>query len=331
VSALHNQVSPPVMSVRGLSKTYLSRVGFRTQKIRAVHDLSLDLRGGEVLALVGESGSGKSSTARLIMGLEAPTEGEIQLAELGIYSGRKRDAAFRARVQMIFQDPFGSFNPVHTLGYPIERALLRHKLVNSRVESRARGIALLESVGLIPGLEFFAKYPHQASGGQRQRAAIARALAVSPKIILADEPTSMLDVSVRMDILELLQTLKQRQGISYLYITHDLASARVFADRVMVMIGGMVVEAGPTSELMERPAHPYTRALLAAMPGASKQRRSGVETGQRRRHASAPGSGCPFAAGCDDAISRCQSKIPGLYQIDAFHTVRCYFGGRIRN
>ncbi len=253
----------PLLSVRGLSRRFHVRESlWRTKTVYAVRDVSFDVRRGESVALVGESGSGKSTTARMIARLLAPSEGEILLDGAPAASG----LAYRRRVQMIFQDPFSSLNPVHRIGYHIERPLLRHGFAADRAEAARRTCSLLETVGLSPGADVARKYPHELSGGQRQRVAIARALAVEPDLILADEPTSMLDVSIRVGVLNLLRDLKERRGIAFLYITHDLASARYFADRTMVMRNGEIVEHGPSARVMDAPEHPYTRLLLAAVP-----------------------------------------------------------------
>jgi peptide/nickel transport system ATP-binding protein len=234
-------VSPPLISVRSLGKSFGGR--------RVLHDVSFDVRPGEVVALVGESGSGKSTVARLIAGLMPASTGEIRLA---------------GSLGMIFQDPFASLNPVHRVRYHLERPLRRHRKLRTVTE-------LLEEVGLVPPGEIAMKFPDQLSGGQRQRVAIARALAVEPQVILADEPTSMLDASIRIGVLNLLRDLKEQRGIAFLYITHDLASARYLADRIMVMRGGEIVDAGTADELLGSPRHEYTRLLLgsAATGGVS--------------------------------------------------------------
>ena len=253
-----------LLSVRGLSRTF----GRGAAAVRAVDDVSFDVQAGEVVALVGASGSGKSTVARLIARLDRPTAGQIVWRGQDVLAaeGRRPSLAYRAGVQMIFQDPFAVLNPVHTIAHHLERPLRLHRRIGDRAQVSAAVQALLETVGLHPAAEMAGKYPHQLSGGQRQRVGIARALAVQPALVLADEPTSMLDVSIRMEILNLLLTLKQRQGLAYLYITHDLGSARAIADRLLVMQAGRIVESGPTADVLAQPAHEYTRALLAAIP-----------------------------------------------------------------
>ena len=247
------------LAVEGLSKQF-------GKKIRAVEDVSFTLRPGRITALVGESGSGKSTVARMLVGLYRPSGGAIVFdgRDVTRLRGRRRLVRYRSQVQMVFQDPFGSLNPVRTVGHHLERPLLIHGIV-PRSEVRDRVHELLQTVGLVPPEQVAEKFPHQLSGGQRQRVAIARALAVEPKVLLADEPISMLDVSIRIGILNLILDLKQR-GIAFLYITHDIASARYVADEVLVMYAGRVVEQGPTDAVLHDPQHAYTRLLLSAVP-----------------------------------------------------------------
>jgi peptide/nickel transport system ATP-binding protein len=254
-----------VLEVDGLTKDFGGGVG--RPRLRAVDDVSFALRPGTVTALVGESGSGKSTVARLVAKLHEPTSGTIRYADKDIARARGRRAllAYRAEVQLIFQDPFASLNPVKRVEHHLARPLLIHGLC-SRRDVRPRVHELLRQVGLVPPDEVAQKYPHQLSGGQRQRVAIARALAVGPRVILADEPISMLDVSIRVGILNLIEQLKREFGIAFLYITHDIASARYVADEVLVMVRGRVVEQGPTDAVLQDPRHPYTRLLLSAVP-----------------------------------------------------------------
>jgi peptide/nickel transport system ATP-binding protein len=258
--------APALISVRGLTRTFGG--GRRAPAIRAVDDVSFDVRAGEVVALVGESGSGKTTVARMIARLLPPSAGQILWAgrDVLVSERRRPSLAYRADVQMIFQDPFAVLNPVHTVGHHLARPLRIHGKVPDRRSLPAAVHALLESVGLSPAAEVAAKFPHQLSGGQRQRVGIARALAVQPSLVLADEPTSMLDVSIRLEILNLLLALKRSRGIGYLYITHDLGSARAMADRVLVMQSGRIVDSGPAAAVLDRPTHPYTRRLLEAIP-----------------------------------------------------------------
>ncbi len=255
-----------VLSLRGLTKTFPAK-GNKGDPVYAVRDVSFDVARGEAVAVVGESGSGKSTVARMIARLLEPTRGEIVFQGQTVLEREPRGPSpdYRARVQMVFQDPFGSLNPVHPLGYTVERPLVNYANVKDKAQLAARVESLLKRVGLTA--DFAKKFPHEASGGQRQRVAIARALAAEPALILADEPTSMLDVSLRTGILTLLRSLKE-QGVSFVFITHDLASARVFADRIVVMYQGQIVEEAPAAELIESPKHEYTQRLLHAATSA---------------------------------------------------------------
>lgn len=254
--------SSALLEVRRLSKSFPADRGSGRKQV--LKDIDIAIRAGEVVALVGESGSGKSTIGRIIARLDAPDAGEIWLDGEDVLKTQRRrpTLAYRASVQMIFQDPFSSLNPVHTISEHLERPLLRHGRATKQDLER-RVAELLRSVGLDPPEELVHKYPHALSGGQRQRVAVARALAVEPRLIIADEPTSMLDVSVRMGVLNLLARLKRDRGLAFLFITHDLASARYLADRVVVLHGGRIMEQGPADALLSAPQHPYTRLLLS--------------------------------------------------------------------
>ena len=262
-------MSSAAIEVQGLAKHFPLGGSplVRRRVLRAVDDVSFELRPGAVTALVGESGSGKSTVARLISRLYEPTEGRILFRgeDVSKVRGRRALVRYRSQVQMIFQDPFASLNPVKRVHHHVARPLLIHGLA-SRRDVGARVQELLASVGLVPPDEIAQKYPHQLSGGQRQRVAIARALAVEPAVILADEPISMLDVSIRLGILNLMLDLKQEREIAFLYVTHDIASARYVADEVLVMYAGQIVEQGATDDVLQTPLHPYTRLLLSAVP-----------------------------------------------------------------
>ncbi|MCT1396299.1 ATP-binding cassette domain-containing protein [Microbacterium sp. p3-SID338] len=254
------------LEARNLVKDFHLRSGFRTSVLHAVKDVSFTLEAGRTTALVGESGSGKSTIARMLMKLETPTSGSILLD--GEESGTRGSALerYRSDVQMVFQDPFASLNPFHTIVHHLERPIrLHHPKLDSR-EVRARAIELLERVRLTPGESFAGRRPHELSGGQRQRVAIARALAPGARFIVADEPVSMLDVSIRLGVLNLLAELQREENLGVLYITHDLATARHFSDDIMVLFRGDVVERGSADEVILNPQHEYTRTLLAAAP-----------------------------------------------------------------
>jgi peptide/nickel transport system ATP-binding protein len=257
------------LEVQGLGKRFPLRTGitFKRESLAAVDDVSFTLQPGRVTALVGESGSGKSTVARMLSRLYPPTEGKILFdgEDVSEHRRKKEVLDYRSKVQMIFQDPFSSLNPVKRIDHHIARPLQIHGIRPRRgVEARVH--ELLQQVGLIPPEEIAKKYPHQLSGGQRQRVAIARALAVEPSVILCDEPISMLDVSIRIGILNLILQLKRELRIAFLYITHDIASARYVADEVLVMYLGRIVEQGPTDAVLHDPQHAYTKLLLSAVP-----------------------------------------------------------------
>lgn len=320
----------PVMDVRNLSKCFPIGGMFGSKQVHALEDVSFTLQRGRVVALVGESGSGKSTTARLVARLMPPTGGQI------LYDGkdvlktepRRASLAYRNNVQMIFQDPFGSLNPVHTVGHHLARPLDVHKLAHGRKDRDAQVHALLATVGLNPPADFAEKFPHQLSGGQRQRVAFARALAVQPTVMLADEPISMLDVSIRMGVLNLMDRLKSDNGIAYLYITHDIASARYIGDEIIVMYAGRMVEGADGEELIAKSAHPYTKLLLSAVPspesGLAKRR---VEARGEVPSLIDPPPGCPFAARCPSAMDVCRQVMPGVERIAPNHWVRCHLYG----
>ena len=246
------------LEVRGLTKEF-----GRRPPVRAVDDVSFALRPGTITGLVGESGSGKSTVARLLSRLYSPSGGSILFG--GEDVSRTALRRYRSEVQMIFQDPFASLNPVKKVQHHLERPLRIHGIA-SRGDVDAVVHDLLRTVGLVPPATIAQKYPHQLSGGQRQRVAIARALAVKPSVVLADEPISMLDVSIRIGLLNLMADLKKDLGIAFLYITHDIASARYIADEVLVMYAGRIVEQGPTDDVLQDPLHAYTKLLLSAVP-----------------------------------------------------------------
>jgi peptide/nickel transport system ATP-binding protein len=297
-----------------------------------LQDASLRLDRGRVVALVGESGSGKSTTARLIARLTEPSAGEILLDGEDVLKRERRGAslAYRARVQMIFQDPFASLNPVHTVGYHLERPLRVHGKVRGGTQRSAQVADLLRAVGLTPPGDFAAKFPHELSGGQRQRVAFARALAVDPAVMLADEPISMLDVSIRMGILNLInliERLKAERGIAWLYITHDIASARYIADETIVMYAGRMLEGAGADELIAHPAHPYTQLLLSAVPDPRAARPRLSRARAEPPPLIDPPPGCPFAARCPHVMDVCRLTMPGVSTVAPGHWVRCHLHG----
>lgn len=260
-------MSQPIMQVKNLVKEFTVGGGFGKEEIfRALHGVSFDLYAGRTLALVGESGCGKSTCARLMTKVYPPTEGEILFngKDISTLNSRKDILDYRSRVQMVFQDPFGSLNPTHTIEHHLTRPLKIHKQVANKKALAERLEELLTLVEL--PIETLAKYPHELSGGQRQRVNLARALAVGAEVILADEPTSMLDVSIRLGVLNLMQRMKKELGIGFLYITHDLATAHYIAEETAVMYKGQIVEWGSTQSILTNPQHPYTKLLISAVP-----------------------------------------------------------------
>lgn len=264
MSADVQQSAVPPLIVSGVSKIYANR-GRREKAVVAVDDVSFTLEPGAAVGLVGASGSGKSTLAKMVTASERPTSGSIRFGDIAVErlrAGSKRQ--FHLRVQMVFQDPYGALNPLHTVEYTIVRPCENFLRMSPRA-ARSRAHELLETVGLTPAAQYAAKLPHQLSGGQRQRVVIARALACNPELIVADEPVSMLDVSLRAGVLKLLTGLRQERGLSLLYITHDLLSARVVTDEIIVLNKGKIVEQGPTKQVLQHPKDSYTVQLLDAV------------------------------------------------------------------
>ena len=312
------------LEVRGLTKRFALGGTDRRAYVHAADDVSFELRPGTITALVGESGSGKTTVARLIARLHDPTAGSVLFEGADVSRASRRDLMrYRSQVQMIFQDPFGSLNPVKTIRHHLERPLRIHRIV-SRAQVEDRVHELLRTVGLVPPEHIAAKYPHELSGGQRQRVSIARALAVEPKVVLADEPTSMLDVSIRIGILNLMLKLKEERGLALLYVTHDLASARYVADEMLVMYAGQIVERGPTEEVLQNPLHPYTRLLLSSVPDPDRGLDLELERSPVGQVVTADAVGCRFVARCPLAIERCGRKQPALVEARPRHSARCH-------
>jgi peptide/nickel transport system ATP-binding protein len=319
--------APAELEVTGLTKHFRVQSGFLDKSyVHAVDDVSFTLRPGTITALVGESGSGKSTVARLLARLYEPTGGSIVFAGDDLTTiRRKRDVlGYRRQVQMTFQDPFDSLNPAKTIRHHLERPLEIHNIVpKNQVEERV--YELLDTVGLVPPERIAARYPHELSGGQRQRVAIARALAVEPSVIVADEPISMLDVSIRLGILNLMADLKREKNLAFLYVTHDLASARYIADDMLVMYAGQIVERGPVDKVLQEPLHPYTQLLISSVPDPAKGEQPDIEV--RKGHAAAavdPAEGCRFLNRCPLAIEVCSQVTPQLVEARANQSARCH-------
>lgn len=329
--------SEPILEVQGLRKLYpvartLAERFRRAPRpyVHALDGISFSMERGEILGLVGESGSGKTTTAMSVMGLIEPTEGSILFngEPLPSLSDRRRQLQFRRQIQMVFQDPYEALNPRHTVYQILSEPLEVHHTAHSKTDKRAQVIQALENAGLKPAENFLARYPEDLSGGQRQRVVIAGALILQPQFLVADEPVSMLDVSVRAEILNLLRALCDQQGISILYITHDLATAGFFTDRIAVMYLGRIVEIGKTSDVLKNPQHPYTRALLSVVPSPNPRRRTKREIlqGEIPNPINIP-SGCRFHPRCPAALSKCQQIDPRLYQISDQHEAACILVG----
>ncbi len=328
---------PPLLEVRNLVKHFpvgrtwgaaLRRVP--PAAIRAVDGISFSVEAGQTLALVGESGCGKTTTGRCVLFLQQPTAGEVIVK--GHRVDPSDDATMRQRrkqLQIVFQDPNSSLNPRMTVGQTLSEVLLFHRMIESREREQAVD-ALLETVGL-SGRQS-GRYPNELSGGQRQRVGIARALAVNPELIVADEPVSALDVSVQAQILQLLERLRDERGLAYLFISHDLGVVRHISDAVAVMYLGVIVERAPTADLYERPLHPYTQALLAAAPVPNPRlRRKRAPLQGDPPSPLAPPSGCRFRTRCPFAVELCAIETPPLRELETGHWVACHFAEDFRS
>jgi peptide/nickel transport system ATP-binding protein len=316
---------PVLLQTRALTRHF--RIGgIVGRKLHAVDGVDLVVNEREIVALVGESGSGKSTVARLLAMVYKPTSGDILLRGRSVKEIRRwHDVlAYRGQVPMVFQDPFSSLNPVHPIGYPLLRGLKLHRPSLSRREREAEAARALEGVGLVPGREMMSKYPHELSGGQRQRVGFAQALSYQPRLVLADEPVSMLDVSIRIGLLNLMARLCEEDGLSFLYITHDIASARYVSHRVLVMYAGQVVESGLTEDVLHHPVHPYTRLLLSAVPDPRAPIAvSSADIGEPPRVID-PGEGCRFRFRCPLAIDVCARVTPKLMPSSPGHDAACH-------
>jgi oligopeptide/dipeptide ABC transporter ATP-binding protein len=294
--------------------------------VHAVDGVSFTITRGEILGLVGESGSGKTTTALCVLGLIEPTAGEI------LFQGRSvpqmahgRDRAWlRRQMQLVFQDPYEALNPRQTVFATVVEPLEVHRLAKSREEKAERVWAALDAAGLKPPERFFDRYPEELSGGQRQRVVIAGALVLNPPVLVADEPVSMLDVSVRAEILNLLRQLRDERGITILYITHDLATAAFFTDRIAVMYLGRIVEIGSTEKVLNDPQHPYTRSLLSVIPvpNPRQRRKRIILEGETPNPIELP-SGCRFHPRCPVAFDQCSQTDPALVSVGDDHQAAC--------
>jgi oligopeptide/dipeptide ABC transporter ATP-binding protein len=317
----------PLLRTEGLSKHFKVGGALSRRTLHAVDDVSLAIGEREIVALAGESGSGKSTIARLLATLYRPTSGQIWFRGQPVagHRSRARTLDYTGQVPMVFQDPFSSINPVFRISHGILRSLKLHRPDLSDQQRQQEAERVFEVVGLTPGREMLQRYPYELSGGQRQRVGFAQALATRPKLILADEPVSMLDVSIRVGLLNLMAQLRDTEGVSFLYITHDLASARYVADRLMVMYAGQIAEAGPVEEVLARPKHPYTQLLLAAVPDprAPLDVSAQAEVGEPPKVID-PEPGCRFRWRCPLAVSECKTVTPALRELLPRHQVACH-------
>lgn len=299
---------------------------FKRRHIYALNDINFKVYEGESIGIVGESGSGKSTLARTITGLYKPSSGKVIVDNVEVPSkmSHKEHLFLRKKIQMIFQDPYSSFDPLYTVRSTLEVPLKIHgmKDKNQRIEKTK---AVLEKCGLTPVGDILNRYPHELSGGQLQRVAIARALLIDPMIIIADEPTSMLDVSIRLDIMNLLLDLKEESKISLLFITHDLAGARYMSDKIMIMYAGFILEFGATDDVITNPLHPYTELLKLAAPKPEEGLKPTIIEDKKdipdlsTRYAS-----CPFEPRCKKSMEVCRKELPPLFQLSENRFVRCF-------
>lgn len=315
----------PALAATSLQKHFPVRGSRGRKVVHAVDGVDLVLERGTVVALVGESGSGKSTIAKLLALLLPRTGGDLELEGKSV-SGRGRGAfrRYSRRVQLIFQDPFASLNPIHTVRYTLTRSVRIHQgpLRGERLEAALD--SLLSRVQLRPASRYIDKFPHELSGGQRQRVAIARALAADPEVLLADEPISMLDVSIRLGILNLLKSLRDDMNLAILYITHDIASARYFADTTAVMYAGRIVETGDSESVTQRPAHPYTRLLVGSAPDPDQLARMARTAGGEAPSLVSPPSGCRFHPRCPFAAPLCSVESPPLLDVGNGRKAACW-------
>jgi len=318
----------PVLDVKGLETVFKTRGG----EIHAVNSVSFDLRPGELLGVVGESGSGKSVTMMSLLGLLPSPPADVRAGQV-MFDGAdllKSDedhlrAVRGAGIGFIFQDPMTSLNPVFTVGFQIMEPL-RKQMAMDKPRARARAQELLELVGIPDAGQRLGDYPHQFSGGMRQRVMIAIALACDPKVLIADEPTTALDVTIQAQIIELVRGLRQKLGMAIIWITHDLGVVAGIADRIMVMYGGQIVEQGPVRDVFARPQHPYTRALLKTVPSVrgAKNAKLNVIEGQPPILSAAPVA-CPFRRRCAHAFARCEVENPARIDVGQGHDVACFW------
>lgn len=313
-----------VLELKDVSMYFpVKRFGTKMQYVNAMYDVSFAIKEGEIVSLVGESGSGKTTTAKVVSKLHEPTKGDVLFRGQDVFARSAKQKGYKKAVQMIFQNPYEVLNPTHTIESILQRPFKIHKLA-TKADLRERLAQSLAGVGLEPPEKYLGKFPHELSGGERQRINIARAISVEPKLLLADEPTSMLDVSMKMIIMNMLRRFRDEQQIALLYITHDLAGARYIADRIAVMYAGMIVEMGPADAVIQKAYHPYTQLLRSAAPQPEKGFRQGkLTTKGDIPNLMDPPKGCRFHPRCPLASEECSAKVPELKGVADNHIVRC--------
>ncbi|MCD6243999.1 MAG: ABC transporter ATP-binding protein [Candidatus Korarchaeota archaeon] len=317
-----------ILEVKDLKMWFPVRKGLlsKPEYVKAVNNVSFSIKKGETLALVGESGSGKTTLGKTVLRLYEPSEGSIIFDGKDISHLTEKELRwFRKRAQMIYQDPYESLNPYYKV-YDILDEVLISNGITDKEERSERILSVLDRVGLTPPSEYIKKYPHMLSGGQRQRVAIARAIILNPDFIVADEPVSMLDASIRAQILYLLREFRESYGITLLYITHDLATTKYFSDRIAVMYAGRLIEVGKTREILGNPFHPYTQALIEAVPDPDPQNRlklRGTPPGEPPNLINPP-PGCPFNPRCPKKLDICEKEVPELIEVSPGRKVACH-------
>ena len=317
----------PLLRAERLSRHFKIGNAMSRRTLHAVDDASFSIGERQIVAVAGESGSGKSTVARVLAKIYKPTSGEVyfQGKPLSAIRSRRDRLRYSGEVPMVFQDPFSSINPVFRVSHGVLRALKLHRPDLRKEQRYAEAVRVFDAVGLNPGAEVLERYPHELSGGQRQRVGFAQALSMRPKLILADEPVSMLDVSIRIGLLNVMAKLRDDEGVSILYITHDLASARYVADRLIVMYAGHIVETGPLEDVLSSPRHPYTELLVAAAPDprAPLNVSSDADLGEPPRVID-PAPGCRFRWRCPLAIDECHKVTPPLRELLPQHSAACH-------
>lgn len=334
----HIKDGEPLIEIRDMKKWFPVNTGFLSSLlykqelyVKAVDGVTFDIIKGEVLVLAGESGCGKTTTGRCILHLENPSDGKVLYAGQDLSTlDRNEMKELRKRMQITFQDPYESLNPKQSISSIVEEPITVHKIPLTPSQRRQRVLEALESVAMHPAEDFIDRYPHELSGGQRQRISVARALILHPEFMVADEPVSMLDVSIRAEILNLLLQLRKELGLTYLFITHDLAVATYIADRIGIMYLGKIMEMGPAHDVAFNPLHPYTRALISAVPSGDPTVKRRVESlkGEPPSPINVP-SGCRFHPRCPYAQEICVREVPEDRDMGNNHHVACHFAGEL--